>query len=68
MPKSVAYKYTEDRALVEKAKSLAKAGKETSSLWYKPDIFKSPARFACVVTMLSRQKKKFKIYYPKSNA
>lgn len=66
VPKTVAYEYTEDRELVAKAKSLAKAGKETSSLWYKPDIFKSPLRLACVLTMLQRQKKKFRIYYPKS--
>ena len=66
VPKSVAYTYTEDKALVAKAKALRKAGAETSSLWYKPDIFRSPMRFACVLTMLSRQKKKFKKYYPKS--
>ena len=65
VPKSVAYKYTEDRALVEKAKALAKAGAETSSLWYKPDVWGSPMRLACVATMLSRQRKKYKKYYPK---
>ena len=67
VPKSVAYEYTEDKALVEKAKALKKAGRETSSLWYKKDIFKNPLRFACVCTMLSRQKKKYKKYYPKNN-
>lgn len=65
VPKSVAYKFTEDEALVKKAKELAKAGEETSSLWYKPDIFKNPLRFACVAEQLRRQKKKFEIYYPK---
>ncbi len=65
VPKSVAYEYTEDRALVAKAKALAAAGKETSSLWYKPDIFKNPLRLACVMTMLQRQKKKFRTYCPK---
>lgn len=66
VPKSVAYEYTADRELVAKAKALAAAGKETSSLWYKPDISRSPLRLACVLTMLQRQKKKFRIYYPKS--
>ena len=65
VPKSVAYTYTEDPALVEKARSLAKMGNETSSLWYKSDIFKNPLRFICVVEQLRRQKKKFQIYYPK---
>ncbi|MBQ7836020.1 MAG: ATP-grasp domain-containing protein [Clostridia bacterium] len=65
VPKSVAYKFTEDPTLVDKAKALAKAGEETSSLWYTPDIFKNPLRFACVFEQLRRQKKKFEIYYPK---
>ncbi len=65
VPKSVAYEYTEDRALVAKAKALAAAGKETSSLWYTPDISRSPMRLACVITMLRRQKKKFRMYCPK---
>jgi len=66
VPKSVAYTYTEDPTLVEKAKKLASEGKETSSLWYKPDIFKSPLRLVCVLEQLRRQKKKFEVYYPKS--
>ena len=65
VPKSVAYKFTEDPALVEKAKSLAKAGKETSSLWYPYDLVRNPLRFICVAEQLRRQKKKFEIYYPK---
>lgn len=65
VPKSVAYNFTEDLALVEKAKKLAAEGKETSSIWYKKDIFKNPLRFVCVVEQLRRQKKKFEIYYPK---
>jgi len=65
VPKSVAYEYTEDEKLVKKAKELKKAGKETSSLWYKPDLCMNPLRFGCVAVMLHRQKKKFAIYYPK---
>ncbi len=65
VPKSVAYKFTEDKDLVAKAKSLAAQGKETSSLWYKYDIFRNPLRFVCVAEQLRRQKKKFEIYYPK---
>lgn len=65
VPKSVAYTYTEDPELVRKAKSLTASGKETSSLWYKPDIFKNPLRFICVAEQLRRQIIKFKKYYPK---
>ena len=65
VPKSVAYAYTEDSSLVDKAKALAEAGEETSSLWYPPDIFRSPLRLLCVCEQLRRQKKKFEIYYPK---
>ncbi len=65
VPKSVAYTYTEDTALVQKAKELASKGAETSSLWYKYDIFRNPLRFVCVAEQLRRQKKKFEIYYPK---
>ena len=67
VPKSVAYEYTEDKALVEKAKSLAAAKKETSSLWYGPDLAMNPLRFVCVCEQLRRQKKKFAVYYPKKS-
>lgn len=67
VPKSVAYEYTEDDALVKKAKQLAKEGKETSSLWYGPDLAMNPLRLVCVCEMLRRQKKKFAKYYPKSD-
>lgn len=65
VPKSVAYGYTEDEALVRRAKELERAGKETSSLWYVPDLSMNPLRFICVCEMLRRQKKKFAKYYPK---
>lgn len=65
VPKSVAYKFTEDPVLVEKAKELAKTGEETSSLWYPYDLMRNPLRFICVAEQLRRQKKKFEIYYPK---
>lgn len=65
VPKSVAYGYTEDEALVRRAKELERAGKETSSLWYGPDLSMNPVRFICVCEMLRRQKKKFAKYYPK---
>ena len=65
VPRSVAYTYTEDDALVATAKSLAKAGKDTSSLLYKPDLMWNPMRLICVLEVLRRQKGKFKKYYPK---
>ncbi len=64
IPRSVAYEYTEDPALVETAKKLDHAGLEYSSVWYKPDLRFNPLRFLCVLEQLRRQKKKFKIYYP----
>ncbi len=64
IPKSTAYKYTEDKALVEKAKALTKEGSEYSSIWYKPDMKLNPLRIICVLEQLRRQKGKFKKYYP----
>jgi len=65
VPRSVAYTYTEDAALVQTAKSLAKAGQDTSSLLYWPDLSFNPMRLICVLEVLRRQKGKFKKYYPK---
>lgn len=67
VPASVAFEYTEDKELVETAKKLKKAGKSTSSLNYKFDLSFNPLRSACVFVMNHRQKKKFKIYYPKND-
>jgi len=64
VPKSVAYTYTEDPALIAAAKTLAGEGAESSPLWYGPDLRFNPLRWICVCEMLRRQKKKFRIYYP----
>ena len=64
VPRSVAYKYTEDKELVAEAKKLDSEGREKSSLWYPPDLRFNPLRFLCVAEQLRRQKKKYKIYYP----
>ena len=66
VPKSVAYKYTEDRELVSRARALAKEGKDCSSVWYPADLRGNLLRFICAAEQLRRQKKKYKIYYPKS--
>lgn len=66
VPKAVAYTYTEDASLVARAKELARAGEETSSLWYKPDLRANPLRLICVCETLRRQFGKFKTYYPKA--
>jgi len=65
IPKSTAYEYTDDMELVNKAKELAKAGKESSSIWYPHDMKFNPLRTICVLEQLRRQKKKYKIYCPK---
>lgn len=67
VPASVAYTYTEDKALVKRARELAKAKKDTCSLLYKYDLRLNPLRTLCVLEQLRRQKKKFKIYYPRDN-
>lgn len=64
IPRATAYKYTDDKALVETAKSLDKAGEGYSSVWYTPDLSMNPLRFICVAEQLRRQKKKYKIYNP----
>ncbi len=66
VPRSVAYTYTEDAALVATAKALAKNKEDTSSLLYRPDLRFNPMRLICVLEVLRRQKQKFKKYYPKS--
>ena len=65
IPRAVAYSYTDDPALVEKAKALDRAGAEYSSLWYPPDMCHSPLRLFCVLEQLRRQKKKYKTYCQK---
>lgn len=67
VPKSVAYKYTEDKELTRRAKNLAKKGKDSSSVWYGADFKGNILRFLCAAEQLRRQKKKYKIYYPKSS-
>lgn len=65
IPKSVAYEYTEDKDLAETARKLAKEGKQYSSVLYRPDLCMNPMRLICVLEQLRRQRKKYKIYYPK---
>ena len=65
MPKKVAYAYTADVALVSKAKALAKAGKTSSSLLYRPDLCMNPLRLICVLEILRRQNKKYARYCKK---
>ena len=65
-PASVAYTYTEDLSLAAKAKALAKEKKDTCSLLYSYDLRLNPLRTLCVLEQLRRQRKKFRIYYPKS--
>ena len=48
-----------------KAKELKAAGKSTSSLLYKYDLSFNPMRIVCVLEVLRRQHKKFKVYYPR---
>ncbi|MDD6095417.1 MAG: ATP-grasp domain-containing protein [Clostridia bacterium] len=65
VPESVAYEYTEDAALSEKAKKLKAEGKSSCSLKYGFDLKLNPLRLVCVAEQLRRQKKKFRLYCPK---
>ena len=67
IPKNVVYGYTDDMALIRKAKALKAAGEEKSSLWYPKDMCKNPLRLICVLEQLRRQNKKYKVYCPKPN-
>jgi len=65
VPKGIAYSYTADETLVEKAKALDKKGLSTCALLYAPDLHFNPLRLACVLEVLRRQKKKYAQYCPK---
>ena len=65
IPKSVVYGYCRDKALAEKAKSLAKAGKAHASLWYRPDTCMNPRRLFWLMAHGHNHKGKFKKYYGK---
>ncbi len=64
VPKQVAYRYTQDPALVRQAKALVGQKKSAGSLWYWPDLRRSPMRLLCVMEHLRRHFKKFRTYYP----
>ena len=57
--------YVRDAAFVEKARSLAKQGKETCTFRYKKDLRFNPRRFAYYLVHMQRYFKKFKTYYSK---
>ena len=65
VPKSIAYDYCEDPALVKTAKKLEKEGKITCSLEYPPDLKHNIKRRAIVWAQMHRQHKKFRQWYPK---
>lgn len=67
VPAEIAYTYTENAALAEKAKALAAAGKSSCSLEYPPDITLNPLRWICVKEQLRRQHKKYATYYPQKS-
>ena len=60
VPAKVVYEYVQDPKFVERAKKLAAAGKETSSLVYAPDLRFNPLRWAYVKVHLYRYFDKFK--------
>ena len=68
VPARVAFTYTADRALVQKAQALQKAGHASCSLEYPADLRGNPVRWLCVKEQLRRQHKKYRVYCPKPQA
>lgn len=63
VPKAVVYRYVKNDAFIEKAKQLAREGKETSSFGYSYDLSMNPKRLAYHLVHMQRFFKKFKTYY-----
>ena len=62
IPFGVVKKYVHDKALLCRAKSLKKAGKSKTSLFYGADLIGNPKRFFWVLMHLFRQYGKYKKY------
>ncbi len=64
VPARIAYRYTQDKALVHRAEALKKEGKSSCPLVYKADLRGNPMRVLMVAAQQFRQFKKFRRYYP----
>lgn len=62
VPKKIIYKYIKDENLKSRIKWLVAHGKESTSLFYKEDLFSNPLRAAYVFIHNIRYYKKFRIY------
>lgn len=62
VPKKVVYRYTEDEALVQQAKRLAKEGKEASPLRYSSDLRGNVWRSIFAFENMRRHHKKYRLY------
>ena len=63
VPRGVVYRYVKDAAFVERAKKLARQGRETVTLDYAFDLRRNLKRFAYYLIHMQRYYKKFKTYY-----
>lgn len=63
VPRGVVYRYVKDAAFVERAKKLARQGRETVTLDYAFDLRTNPKRLAYYLIHMQRYYKKFKTYY-----
>ncbi len=63
VPLGVVYKYTADKALVEKAKKIVKSGHVSSSLGYGYDLRINPRRYAYFLIHNFRYYKKYRLYH-----
>ena len=62
IPFGVVKKYVHDKTSLEKAKSLRRAGKSKTSLWYAYDLVTNPKRLIWVTEHMRRQFGKYKKY------
>jgi D-aspartate ligase len=62
VPKKIIYNYITESSLLKKARKLAKEGKESTSLFYRKDLFLNPLRAAYVCIHNTRYFGKYKKY------
>ena len=59
IPNKIVWDYTADEDLIRRARALAAAGQDTTSLGYRPDVFMNPLRWAYLQVHDYRFHKKF---------
>ena len=66
VPRGVVWRHA-NRAVVQEAKALVRAGKSSSSMWYRYDVLRNPMRIAYLLEHGRRFYQKYKTYCPDQN-